>query len=229
MRGLKRGLLCGIKVCFIAAVMQLPLHSAQAISFDEAEMLDKVDGGELLSRARDAANSGQFSSARSFINQARSKGAAPAQVKAAETLLANAEAKAEVARRKEEARVQAAAAAATAASASSQAGSVPRGNAKEWISVEARCVTGGYCIVKDLSISGPGEFSSHYNRAGSGAIRKGSGDGLVGQYRYSYLIETSARSCVASGSFTVDGTQGNIEIGHFPPSLNCGFAKFLEY
>jgi hypothetical protein len=217
LRWLQFALVCTFGACFVL----LQPNDALAFSFEEAEKLDKIEGGELLSRARDAANSGQFSSARSFINQARSKGAAPAQIRAAEAVLAKAEAKAEEARQQELARAQAAAA---SASASNQGGSAPRGNGKDWVSIEAECVSGGYCTAKDLSISGPGRFELGYNRAGRGAIHKGPGGGLVGNYRYSYLIESSARRCVASGSFTVDGTQGNIKIAHYPPGLNCNLS-----
>jgi hypothetical protein len=85
----------------------LPYPSAQglAFGFDDLEKLEKEEQADLLQKARNAANSENFGSARSYLDQARNKGYAPKQVNAVASLIASKEAeKAERDRRAEEAR-----------------------------------------------------------------------------------------------------------------------------
>lgn len=78
---------------------------AQAFDFDDLKTLERAEQDELLEKARQAASSWNFGSARSYLDQVRQKGYAPKQVKAVETLIAqNESAKAEQDRRVEEQR-----------------------------------------------------------------------------------------------------------------------------
>lgn len=204
---------CHGKIAVVLVLLGLQLgQSACAISFDEADKLDRIEGSELLERARSAANSGQLSTAQSYISQARAKGAAPAQLKAAERVLAVAQAKADEVKRQEEARRQAELAAAQNRGGGGGAG---RGDGANWISVEAECVA-VICNVTNLTIGGgPGRFEPSFRAAYTGAIHKGYNGGLAGQYSYSFAIEKGGRRCIASGSFSANGSQGNIKINHY--------------
>lgn len=91
---------------------------AFAFGFNDLEKLEKEEQADLLQKARNAANSENFSGARSYLDQARNKGFTPKQVSAVAALIASKEAaKAErdrqeaAARQAEAARQQALAAA----------------------------------------------------------------------------------------------------------------------
>jgi len=78
-----------------------------AFSFDDLEKLEKEEQADLLQKARNAANSENFGSVRSYLDQARNKGFAPKQVNAVASLISSQEAaKAERDRRAEEVRRQ---------------------------------------------------------------------------------------------------------------------------
>jgi hypothetical protein len=212
-----------------AATVGLAPPSLHAFSFEEAEKLDRVESTELLARARKAAEGGDTAGARRFVAQARAKGAAPAQIKAVETVVAQAEERAEQARRAEESRRQADAAAAAANRANGGGGgSGARGDGANYVLVETSCITGAACFVSNLQVSGqPGQFEPSFRAAGSGSIRKGSSSGsLAGQYSYSYVIELASRRCTAAGSFTLDGSKGNVKIGHYP---DCRLSSVHTY
>ncbi len=102
-----------------------------------------------------------------------------------------------------------------------------RGNPNPWVSVEADCITGTPCFVSNLQVSGgPGQFNPSYGGARSGAIHKGVGGGLGGQYSYSFVLKYGSRSCVASGSFSMSGGKGNVKIGHYP---DCRLSSIHEF
>lgn len=203
-----------------AATGLMAYGPARAFTFDEAEKLDKVEGNELLSRARQAAASGDTGGARRFIAQALGKGAAPAQVRAAEQVVAQAEEKADQARRAEETRRQAEAEARNRPIA----GSTGRqgGDGRTMVHVETDCVTGSACFTSNLTVSGgPGKFERTGASNGFGKIERGGYPTLAGQYTYSFVIAIGSRRCTASGSFTLDGSHGIATLKHYP---DCQFS-----
>ena len=214
-----------VTVVAISAVGLCVPSSSTAFTFEEADKLDKVEGQELLARARKAADSGSTSDARRFIAQALAKGAPPAQIRAAEAVLAQAEDRADKARRAEEARRQAEADRANRPGGG--AGGASAGDGRFSVSVEADCVTGAACFVSNLSVSGgPGKFEPGFRGAGSGAVHKWVQPSVVGRYSYSFTLKIGSQSCVASGSFTLDGTRGIVTLRHYP---DCRFADLITY
>ncbi|MCB1734395.1 MAG: hypothetical protein KDI89_04375 [Gammaproteobacteria bacterium] len=61
-------------------------------SFDEMEQLERSEQGELLQRAREAANAENFGAARDVLKRAGHKAYAPDDIKAVEGLIAQREA-----------------------------------------------------------------------------------------------------------------------------------------
>jgi hypothetical protein len=78
----------------LALVLTLGLNLAPAWAFDfnDLETVERAEQGELLERARQAAEKEDFAAARSYLGQARQKGEAPKQIKAMEALIAKNEA-----------------------------------------------------------------------------------------------------------------------------------------
>ena len=214
-----------VTVVAISAVGLCLPSSSTAFTFEEADKLDKVEGQELLARARKAADSGSTSDARRFIAQALAKGTPPAQIRAAEAVVAQAEDRADKARRAEEARRQAEADRANRPGGG--AGGAPPGDGRYAVYVEADCVTGAACFASNLSVSGgPGKFEPGHRGSGSGAVRKWVQPSIVGRYSDSVTVKIGSQSCVASGSFTLDGTRGYVKLRHYP---DCRFADLITY
>ncbi len=87
-----------------------PLPLRADFGFDELELIQSSEQGELLEKAREAAGSNSFDQAEKYLNQARQKGYAPEEVKEAENFLASSKAafaaeQARIAREEEEKRL----------------------------------------------------------------------------------------------------------------------------
>lgn len=178
--------------------------TAQAISFEEVERLDKAEQSELLERARQAARSWDFSAAQRYLGQARNKGYAPKDIKAVETLIAqNQSAKAaddERKRRAEEERRQ--------RELVAQQGSSGGGSGGDLNTVIVKVEGCYFCGTKNLRVSGgPGNFSSH--NAISGGIHRGYSGGLAGRYDFQVTYDSGS---VCTGSFSVSGTRPFVNI-----------------
>ncbi|MCP5141873.1 MAG: hypothetical protein H6980_05920 [Gammaproteobacteria bacterium] len=210
----------------------MPLTAVADFSFEEMEQLERSEQGELLQRARQAANGENFGAARDYLERARHKGYAPDEFKAVEGLIAQREAAAEERRRQAEERrrreeeqrrlAELERQRANSASVSSGGGAVP------WVNVDLQMVCGFlYCGTQSLSISGgPGSFSP--GARGTGGIHD-QGRGIAGSYSWSGTFEgggiNGARAC--SGTVSVSGGRRNLAIRVY--SGTCADAGTNEY
>lgn len=94
--------LLGKAMLLATACGWMPLTAVADFSFEEMEQLERSEQGELLQRARQAANGENFGVARDYLDRARHKGYAPDEFKAVESLIAQRKAAAEERRRQAE-------------------------------------------------------------------------------------------------------------------------------